>query len=180
MKRLILTTGAVSIAYGALYLHPSAKPPAPSDWIDVALVSGFAVGLTLASLVMIVGTRKWSGRQLGVFWTTVAGAMIWSGALWVRVLTEGTPFIVDGTVVTLGANGQVLVRGKPVMIPHQQPEWYTDILRACLIVGIPLFVMGILVWVKARIKQATPEDVIEHRDAEEIESRLLLVDEATQ
>lgn len=138
MKRLALTTGVVTATYGALSFHDSAKPPAPSDWIDVAIVSGFGIGLTLAALVMVAGTRKWSARQMGLFWTTAASALLWDGQLWSRLESR---FL---------------------------PEWYTDLLRACLIVGIPLFILGLIVWVKARIKQAIPEDVIEPRHAGEM------------
>lgn len=141
MRRLAISTVLVATAYGGLYEHPSAKPPHPSDWIDVALVMGFGSLLTVAALVMLMGTRRWSARQMGLFWTTAASGMLWDGATWARLEQRGLP------------------------------EWYVDIFRACLIVGVPLFAFGLCAWVAARYRHAVPEDVIEPQNGGSLSAR---------
>lgn len=127
--RLLLTLGIVALVWFGLYLHASAVPPQPSDPIDVAIVVGLAVVLGFAALVMLLGTKTWSARAMGLFLTTSGTAMIYAGAAWVRLMAPPGTF--------------------------RAPEWYSDLLRALYLVGAPLLAYGIVIWIQERYNRVT-------------------------
>ncbi|MCC6596864.1 MAG: hypothetical protein IT477_10190 [Rhodanobacteraceae bacterium] len=92
-------------------------PTQPDDPIDNLIVSGIALIFALASVVMIAGTSRWSARALGLLLTSMGTAVLYGAAMYSRNVSH-----------------------KP------SPEWVVDLSRSLYVVGGPLLVYGLVVW----------------------------------
>ncbi len=130
MRKLIAGLVAVLVVYILFYLHPQTPPPA-LDWRDdvwVSLITGTSI---LAALVMLLPRLPWTWRAVGLFLTSLATAALYAGVLWTRHDSNPTPGI---------------------------PETWADVIRALYVVGGPLLLYGLLVWLgdRWRERRGTP------------------------
>lgn len=108
--RLAAFLAVVGVAWGILFLHESRDA---DRWILMGIGSVYA----LAALVMLVGTRRWTVRGLGLLGTIVGDALIYLGT----------------GVARLRWTGEL---GEP----------YLDAVRAFFIVGGGLMAYGLMRW----------------------------------
>ncbi len=118
MKRLGISAAVVSAVWVGLQFHPQQR----NDPIDMVTVIGIGVTMVSAVLVMVLFTRTWSSRGIGVLLTTLGTGVLYSAATYARLSDKSTT-----------------------------PEWLIDLARACYLVGAPLFLFGLAVWVWQRI-----------------------------
>jgi len=122
MSRVIVTVILVVAVYALFWLHPAAIAPA-TDWIDDAWILMVTATTTLASLVMLVSRTRnaWTWRALGLLLMSLAAASLWGGVLYSRHDADPTPRI---------------------------PETWVDLVRTFYIVGSPMLLWGLLVWLR--------------------------------
>lgn len=116
MRKLWIGLSAVAIVWLLFQRHTST----PDDPIDNLIVLGIAVIFAVASLVMILGTSKWSARALGLLLTSMGTSAVYSAGTYSRHFSH-----------------------------NPAPEWLIDLGRSLYIVGGPLLVYGLAMWVHA-------------------------------
>lgn len=117
------------------------------DWIDDALVILIAATFILAPAVQLKWTSEWLTRSVGVFLTSIGLAIIFTGALWVRLIADQPQPVC--TLRMISANTVPTACTMPV----RTPEWLTDLGRACLAVGGALFLVGLIRWARYKITE---------------------------
>lgn len=148
MKRLLVVLFGVGALWVGLQFHDTTA----TDPLDVFMVVEIAGVMLFASLVMLIFTRTWSSRGIGVFLTTTGTGLLyaavqWSGTRAVALMAGSSITLADGSIVTVPDGAR---------LPGIYPEWYIDIIRSCYIVGGPLFLVGLIVWVWTRIGRHQP------------------------
>src|SRR5436190_3564868 len=131
MKRLAAGTGATALTWTALQFHASG----PTDRIDTVLLATIGVTFSGVALVMVTGTRHWSTRAVGAFLGVLGVAITFGTTAWVR---EFGPYL-----IVHRSDGRTYHAGVP-------PEPMIDLARACLVVGGPLLLWGVIAWWRQR------------------------------
>jgi hypothetical protein len=121
VKRLGIGVAATGAVWIGLQFHASKR----NDPIDVAVVSAIALTMLSASVVMVLFTRTWSARGVGVFLATLGTGILYGAAMYARIAERTTT-----------------------------PEWLIDMARSAYLVGSPLFLYGLAIWVWQRVVMA--------------------------
>lgn len=127
MKRLLLLASAVALVWVALAFHPTAG----RDPLDTAILLGIGVTFLIAGVVMLLYTRDWSLRGLGLLAVVFGDAVLYATSGVLRLLT----------------------------IPAGPREGLVDVSRALFIVGAPLLLFGLIRWVWGGPDEPAPPEI---------------------
>lgn len=120
MRKFWIAFAAVAVVWLLFQRHASGPSDSIDNLIVMGIVMGIAVIFAVASLVMILGTPQWSARALGLLLTSMGTSAVYSAGTYSRHFSH-----------------------KPA------PEWLIDLGRSLYIVGGPLLVYGLAMWVHA-------------------------------
>jgi hypothetical protein len=132
MKTLAATSAAVAAIWGVLYLVPAPIPPA-TTWYDKMIVYEIAIVFSTAAIVMLISRKMWTIRAIGLFFSALAIGLLFWNAVYVRQ---------SGYRVR---NGRVVPN-----TDHGIQEGVTDLSRALLMIGGPLLMVGLVMWLWGR------------------------------
>lgn len=104
------------LTWGLLQFHDTTL----NDPIDLIVVLLIGLTYSISGLVMLLGTKRWSARSMGLFLTAIGNATLWNSAAYNRLIQPNNPSV---------------------------PEPVLDLVRACYLVGGPLVLFGLGAWV---------------------------------
>jgi hypothetical protein len=133
MKTLLGASAAVTATWGALYFAPAPIPPATA-WYDKTIVYEIAIVFSTAALVMLISRKMWTIRAVGLFFSALAIGLLFWNAVYVR-------------------QSGYRVNDKGRVVPntnHGIQEGVTDLSRALLMIGGPLLMVGLVMWLWGR------------------------------
>jgi hypothetical protein len=105
------------IAFGTIFFALYLHEYKPGDRIDLLITTSIALSYGLSVLVMLIGTAAWSMRSMGLFFTAIGNSTLYGYIAYVRV-SGNTP-----------------------------NEGWLDIARAAYLVGAPMVLVGLGIWV---------------------------------
>jgi hypothetical protein len=132
VKTLAACSTAVAAAWAALYLTPAPVPP-KTAWYDTSIVYEIAIVFSTAALVMLISRKMWTIRAIGLFFSALAIGLLFWNAVYVRQ----SGYRVEGGRVVANTD-------------HGIQEAVSDLARALLIVGGPLLMVGLVIWLYGR------------------------------
>lgn len=115
----------------------------PTDKIDSAMILLLAVGFGIAALVQGIYTSNWPARTIGVLFTSIGACLLYSGGFWVRTLAHKPADLCDIKKIQAGTQNVLTCNTNAPNVP----EWYIDLFRTFLLIGVVLLIYGLLRWV---------------------------------
>ena len=129
MKTLAASSLVVAGVWTALWFTPSPIPPRTA-WYDTMLVYEIAIAFTTAAVVMVISRRTWTIRAIGLLFSAFAVGLLFWNAVYVRQ-----------SGYRVNENGRVVPNTN-----HGLQEGVSDLARALLVVGGPLLMVGLVMW----------------------------------
>jgi len=133
MRTLIAASVVVAGVWTTLYVTPTPIPPATS-WYDKMIFYEIAIVFSTAAAVMLISRKMWTIRAVGLFFSALAIGLLFWNAVYVRQ-----------SGYRVNAAGRVVPNTN-----HGIQEGVTDLSRALLMVGGPLLMIGLLIWLWGR------------------------------
>lgn len=133
MKTLASASAAVGVTWIALWKIPAPIPP-QTAWYDQTILYEIAIVFSTAAVVMLISRKMWTIRAVGLFFSALAIGLLFWNAVYVR-------------------QSGYHVNDKGRIVPNTNPgiqEGVSDLARALLIIGGPLLMVGLIIWLYGR------------------------------
>ena len=133
MRTLAAASLAVAATWGVLYAMPQPIPPS-TTWYDKMIVYEIAIVFSTAAAVMLISRKMWTIRAIGLFFSALAIGLLFWTAVYVR-------------------QSGYRVNDKGRVVPNTNAgiqEGVTDLSRALLMIGGPLLMVGLVIWLWGR------------------------------